>query len=231
MLIDVGDNKIGSFMRRPIKGVFSSLIADINAGLIPRRTLLKQAAHLGLTGSILGLLESCSIPAMPCSATTLTWWSEYDNIGTYKALVDAYNTIHNCEISVSYPYTKGLDTDSLHQQLAQRLQSRKYNAGDPDIISMDIIWTDEFASNGWIVPLNDFWPAKEQSLYLSLPIQSSTYQGKIYAAPFRTDVGLMYYRTDLGFPDPIPQTWTWNDLEYMVQNARSHNNSGMPQYG
>jgi multiple sugar transport system substrate-binding protein len=43
-----------------------------------------------------------------------------------------------------------------------------------------------------------------------VPVDSATYEGKIYGVPWFTDVGMLYYRKDLleqsGFSDP-PQTW------------------------
>src|SRR5207248_2315998 len=129
---------------------------------------------------------------------------------------DLYNSTNNKGIRVSYPNEQGLDTNVLHDQLIQELQN---NRPSPDIISMDIIWTNEFASKGWVMALNDFWPAEERHNYLDLPIQFSTYKEKIYAAPFHTDIGLMYYRTDLvdfslNPSGSMPQEWTWDDLEY-----------------
>ncbi len=89
MLIDTTANIMENSMRKQIKGVLSSLIADMEAGLITRRTLLKQAARVGLTGSVLAFLESCASTPPPCSATNLTWWSEREVFGTYNALVQA----------------------------------------------------------------------------------------------------------------------------------------------
>jgi multiple sugar transport system substrate-binding protein len=44
-------------------------------------------------------------------------------------------------------------------------------------------------------------------------VQGCTYQGQLWAAPFRTDVGLLYYRTDLVKNPPK----TWDDLTSMAQ--------------
>ena len=218
-------------MYRQKKGPLSSLITNMKTGLITRREFLQEVARLGLAGSLVELVESsCKLPPR-CSATDLTWWSESYDISSYDALIPAYNIINECGITVSRDM-KGVSTDYLHEQLTQRLQNQQ---SSPEIISMDVIWTDEFASNGWVIPLNDFWSAEEQDLYLRLPIQSSTYQGKVYAAPLWTDVGLMYYRTDHDFgrslSATIPQAWTWDDLEGMVQYVRSRNSSDLPQYG
>jgi multiple sugar transport system substrate-binding protein len=80
---------------------------------------------------------------------------------------------------------------------------------------MDIIWTDEFAHNGWVVPLDDLWPTGKRKGYLSTPIDGAKYQGQLWAAPFHTDVGLLYYHTD---PFSTPPT-TWSELVRMVQQV------------
>ena len=153
-------------MYRQKKGPLSSLITNMKTGLITRREFLQEVARLGLAGSLVELVESsCKLPPR-CSATDLTWWSESYDISSYDALIPAYNIINECGITVSRDM-KGVSTDYLHEQLTQRLQNQQ---SSPEIISMDVIWTDEFASNGWVIPLNDFWSAEEQDLYLRLPI-------------------------------------------------------------
>lgn len=81
------------------------------------------------------------------------------------------------------------------------------SAGDDsvDVYSIDVVWPAEFAAAGWVEPLDDYFPQSEREKYLQGPIQSCTYDGKLYAAPFFTDAGLLYYRKDL-MPTP-PETW------------------------
>ncbi len=82
-----------------------------------------------------------------------------------------------------------------------------------DVIPMDIIWPPEFGANGWTVPLDDKWPASDRANYLPGPLAGCTYNGKLWAAPSRTDVGLIYYRTDLNKTPPN----TWDDLTTMAK--------------
>src|SRR5437763_2269649 len=112
-------------MRKQKKGILSLLIEDMRTGLITRRMLLRQAARMGLTGSALALLEACGSTPPSNPSTELTWWSERDEIGTYKALVDLYNSTNNKGIRVSYPNEQGLDTNVLHDQLIQELQNNR----------------------------------------------------------------------------------------------------------
>src|SRR5205823_10254603 len=96
-------------------------------------------------------------------------------------------------------------TDQVLTILTTALRAR---SGSIDIMSMDIIWPAEFGANGWAVPLDDKWPASDRANYLPGPLQGCTYNGKLWAAPLRTDTGMIYYRTDLISTPPN----TWDDL-------------------
>lgn len=71
--------------------------------------------------------------------------------------------------------------------------------------SADIIWVSEFASAGWIEPLDSFFPVEEREFFLPGPIEGCTYQNRIWAVPWFTDSGVLFYRSDL-LPRP-PRTW------------------------
>ena len=79
---------------------------------------------------------------------------------------------------------------------------------------IDIIWPPEFGANGWTVPLDSKWPASDRANYLPGPLQGCTYNGKLWAAPARTDAGLIYYRTDLVKTPPN----TWDELTSMSKS-------------
>src|SRR3712207_9432993 len=52
-------------------------------------------------------------------------------------------------------------------------------------------------------------------------MQAATYEGKIYAVPWYTDAGLLYYRQDLlekaGYSEPPV---TWDELEEMANKVK-----------
>jgi multiple sugar transport system substrate-binding protein len=73
-----------------------------------------------------------------------------------------------------------------------------------DVLSLDVIWTGEFAEYGWIEPLDEF-RAEAQSKLLAGPLKSAIYRDRLWAMPHRSDAGFLYYRTDL-VPRP-PKTW------------------------
>jgi multiple sugar transport system substrate-binding protein len=94
--------------------------------------------------------------------------------------------------------------DSADEQ--RQLMAIELNAGLPglDILSLDVVWTGEFAESGWLVDLEDVRKDIEE-VSLGAPFQSATWKGRLWAAPFTSGAGILYYRKDL--VDPPPETW------------------------
>jgi multiple sugar transport system substrate-binding protein len=96
------------------------------------------------------------------------------------------------------------DSDDQLAQLAANLQNRSARY---DVMSLDVIWTAEFAANGWIVPLNPrLLPLAD---YLQPAVNTARCQGRLYAVPFTSNAELLYYRKDIlaKARDKPPRTW------------------------
>jgi multiple sugar transport system substrate-binding protein len=74
-----------------------------------------------------------------------------------------------------------------------------------DLMTMDVIWTPEFAAAGWIKQWTGANQAAVTNGVLPGPIKTATWQNKLYAAPFNSNTQLLWYRKDL-VPNP-PTTW------------------------
>ena len=76
-----------------------------------------------------------------------------------------------------------------------------------DILTLDVPWTAEFAANGWLADLSDIRGDVE---HVALPalLASTTWKGTMWAAPYATNAGFLYYRKDLVSRPPT----TWDDL-------------------
>ncbi|MGH4010279.1 MAG: ABC transporter substrate-binding protein [Pseudonocardiaceae bacterium] len=92
-------------------------------------------------------------------------------------------------------------TDEQHQVLALELNAGLRNF---DIFDLDEIWIPEFAQRDWLVDLQDLRPDIERAS-LPGPAQTAIWNGKQWAAPYVTDAGVLYYRSDL--VDTPPTTW------------------------
>lgn len=110
-------------------------------------------------------------------------------------------------------------TDDQHNAYVTALSSKDDSF---DVFSGDIIWPPEFASAGWIMDLDNRFPQSEREKFLQGPIKGCTVNGKIYAVPWFTDSGVLYYRTDIIQTPPK----TWDEL---IQMAKA--NKDKAKYG
>jgi len=94
------------------------------------------------------------------------------------------------------------DASQQREQLVRRLGAEDSST---DLIGMDVVWTAEFANAGWIRK----WSgpdAKEVSRGVFKPvIETASFEGDLYGAPFNSNTQLLWYRKDL-VPKP-PETW------------------------
>jgi multiple sugar transport system substrate-binding protein len=81
-----------------------------------------------------------------------------------------------------------------HDLLSQKLKNRDTRL---DVFLMDVIWPGEFASAGWVLPLDRFFSPAERSAFLDAPMAANRYRGQTFGVPFFVDAGLLYYRKDL----------------------------------
>jgi len=198
--------------------VIDEIITKIRNGRITRRTFLERAIAVGLTSTAaVSLLEACggtSNSSTGGGQTVNINYIERDTNGVYKSLVDDFNKQNN-GVHVNYNSNAPADTGQLLTILTTMLRARSTAY---DVFPMDIIWPPEFGANGWTVPLQDKWPASDRANYLPGPLAGCTYNGKLWAAPTRTDAGLIYYRTDIIKTPPS----TWADMTSMAKaNAPS----------
>ncbi|UCG11882.1 MAG: ABC transporter substrate-binding protein, partial [Deltaproteobacteria bacterium] len=146
-------------------------------------------------------------PLLAGEHTTLTFLTWKPGIpGVWERLIRRFEA-ENQDIRVQRQVGPQSSTQ-FHAIVSQRLKNR-----DPsvDVFFMDVIWSPEFASAGWVLDLSPWFPATERKRFLTGPIAANTYRAGIYAIPSFLDAGLLYYRTDLlkkyGY-DP-PRTWNF----------------------
>ena len=98
-----------------------------------------------------------------------------------------------------------------------------------DIISGDVIWAAQFGPNDWIMDLSDRFTDEMRSEFLEPTLETNTFDGKIYGVPWFTDVGMLYYRTDLLRRQALsapPKTW-----DELMEMAREVQEKTGTQYG
>jgi multiple sugar transport system substrate-binding protein len=92
-----------------------------------------------------------------------------------------------------------LGADDQHSEMVARAQSPGPAA---DVYNLDVAWTAEFAERGYLTALQDV----DTAGFLEGPLATGRYEGELWALPFNTDAGLMYYHKTVKAPS------TWNDI-------------------
>jgi multiple sugar transport system substrate-binding protein len=121
-----------------------------------------------------------------------------------EQLVEQWNATHRQKARiVSLPTS----ADAAHAAMIEYAQS---TTGRVDIYNLDVTWIAEFAAAGYIVP---FPGEVDRSAFLEKPLLTCEYDGKLWALPFNTDAGMLYYRTDLGIDAPRSLTGIRNAVD------------------
>ncbi|MGI5238180.1 extracellular solute-binding protein [Dactylosporangium sp. CA-139066] len=125
-----------------------------------------------------------------------------------QALVDQWNALH--PRNPARIEEIAAVADAQRSEMVARAQGK--GQGDADIYNLDVTWTAEFASQGYIRELD----GAETSGFLPAPLQTCRYGGHLWALPFNTDAGLLYYREKV-VGDRAPTSWP--QLVAAVQKA------------
>ncbi len=133
----------------------------------------------------------------------ITYVQGKDTSGFVQQVLDAWNADHPDEEVTLIELPESADA-----QRSQMIQNAEAQSDAYSVLSVDNVWTAEFAANRYIVELpEDEFPVDEM---LEPVIDSARYLDKLYAVPNSSDGGMLYYRTDLleaaGIAEP-PKTW------------------------
>lgn len=123
--------------------------------------------------------------------------------GSVQKVIDKWNKAHPKEkvTFVELP----TDADAQRQQMIQNAQTK---SDAYSVLSLDVVWTSEFAAHQWI----DRLPADKFPLdkMMKPVVETGKYRGGQYSIPHASDGGLLYYRKDLlekAGIDKAPATW------------------------
>ncbi|HWM36083.1 MAG TPA: ABC transporter substrate-binding protein [Streptomyces sp.] len=172
---------------------------------IPRRLLPGTAVIAALT-----LVSGCGLSSSSVESGTnakergpITYAAGKDVSGVVPKLIKRWNEGHPGEKVTFIELPE--DANAQRQQMIQNAQLKTDTFS---VLSLDVVWTAEFAANRWIdeIPQKSFPYDKTLA-----PINGTLkYRGKYFAMPYASDGALLYYRKDLldkaGIDKP-PETW------------------------
>jgi multiple sugar transport system substrate-binding protein len=119
----------------------------------------------------------------------IEYWQGKDTSGNMPKLIKAFNDSHPNGKVVFHELP-----DEADQQRQQMIQNAQIKNPKMAVLSVDVVWTAEFAAKGYIEALPPDTPTEG---LVKPAVDAATYFNKLYGLPFTTDGGLLYYRKDL----------------------------------
>src|SRR2546430_9078396 len=112
--------------------------------------------------------------------------------GQRRALVVLWNALNPAHPARIQPLHEA--SDGQHDEMVN--QARAKTA--VNIYSLDATWTAEFADGGYLRPFDrSRLPRPLLDGFLQKPLKTCEYRGTLWALPFNTDAGVIFYRSDL----------------------------------
>jgi multiple sugar transport system substrate-binding protein len=140
----------------------------------------------------------------------VTWCIGKDTSGAFQTVVDSFNKENPDANAKLLQLPEAADEQ-------RRLQIQRLRAESPecDVLGMDVIWTAEYAAQGWLLDVSDFI-AQNGDKFIESTVDTTEYEGKNWAVPFNSNAGFIYFRTDE--VDQAPEDW-----ETLYEEAASGN--------
>lgn len=91
-----------------------------------------------------------------------------------------------------------------------------------DLVLADVVWIPKFAAAGWLEDLSDRVSDDELAEFLEADITAGQYEGGLYRMPYRSDMGMLYYRTDLLAEAGLEPPETFDDLIAAAQTIQDN---------
>lgn len=181
-----------------------------------RREFLKLGGAAFAGAAFLGA-PGCGGGERRTGPVRLTFSHGPEGTEIWQRQIRQFNQQHEGDIRVEFRQAP-TDTGQYYEQLRTEFQA---GSGGADVISGDVIWSAQFAARGWVRDLSGLFTRDLREGYRPATVASSTYQGKVYAVPWYSGAGMLYYRADLleesGFSEP-PKTW--DELKEQTQKAQ-----------
>ena len=176
---------------------------------------------LALLLSLMLLIPGALVAQEPVHLDFTIWTFDVEQVQSY--IDDFEETAPGVEVTLH-----DVDWGQYHDTMVAQ-----FVAGTaPDLMYASDHWLQEWASAGWLVPLNSVFPAEEVEALTAdmfpFTLQGMTYNGEIYGLPYYSDPISFVYNTRLyeeaGISEP-PEDW-----DDVLEHARTIKEAGLVEY-
>jgi arabinogalactan oligomer / maltooligosaccharide transport system substrate-binding protein len=186
------------------------------AGLVAGVAIVAAACSSGGASTA----PSAAASAVPSAATSAAPSGPAEL--TYKGEISYWNTMRDFE---AVEVQKQLDAwQTLHPGITVKMDLKPFDGADkayetaannavaPDLFRSDVGWVSGFANQEMLLDLTSYFP-NASSTFLEAPVQTATYQGKLWGVPQVTDaLGLMCNKTVLTAAGLSAAPGSWDEL-------------------
>jgi multiple sugar transport system substrate-binding protein len=178
--------------------------------------------QLGLIGLITALaLAACGGPEEgggggAQGTGSFTFVVGKDTSGWTKKLLTDWNAAHPDQKASLLELPESADAQRSAFVTNLQAKSDRY-----DVLGIDVVWTGEFAKSGWLLELDQSqFPLDKE---LKPAVDTAMFENKLWAAPFRTNGGLLFYRKDILDKAGKQPPKTFDELKALCPLAQQNN--------
>ena len=178
--------------------------------------IVKTWSGRGLAGAVCLVMLGCTRPSVrePVTLTLLDW--QYTGEPFVKEYDREFQQFTK-ETGIQVRFLPSPETPQQRLDVLRKLLGT--GASTLDVYAIDVIWPGML--HDYSVDLNPYF-TEEMSDVFPLLASNDTVDGKLVAMPYRADLGLLFYRTDLlqeyGYHGP---PGTWDELESMAARIQA----------
>ncbi|MHC3470150.1 extracellular solute-binding protein [Streptomyces sp. 7R007] len=148
--------------------------------------------------------------------------------GVRQQLIDAWNRRQDSRHTGYHARLVEL-SGSADEQRSQLLGALQSGGASYDVVNLDVTWVPEFAAAHLVRPLPD---GMIDGDVVKSVADTARWDGHLYAVPFNSDVGLLYYRRDWLRAAGVQQTdlsavdLDWTSLDSLMSAVNDHQPEG-----
>jgi multiple sugar transport system substrate-binding protein len=146
----------------------------------------------------------------------ITFVAGKDTSGKYPAVINKWNTAHPDQKVSLLELPEAADAQRSAFVTNLQAKSDRY-----DVMGIDVVWTAEFAKSGWLMALDEGqFPVGQM---LKPAVDTGRFEGKLWAVPYDTNGGLLYYRKDILDKAGKKPPTTFDEMKALCPLAKANN--------
>ncbi|MEU5688970.1 sugar ABC transporter substrate-binding protein [Streptomyces venezuelae] len=147
---------------------------------------------------------------------TVTFWDTSNDAekGAYEKIAKGFEKLHP-DVEVDYVNVPFGEANAKFKNAAGG------NSGAPDVMRTEVAWTQDFASLGYLAPLDGTVALDKADDYLPQAAASTKFKGKTYAAPQTIDTLALFYNKKMLKDAGVEVPTSFDEVKSAAKKIRS----------